>query len=180
MQLGISSFIDELGSSRHGLEVLAHRPSLQRALADPSSANLSALARDAIAVAETLGVYDKMRWIDQNGQERLRVDWEGNRAVRVPEAQLQNMSSRYFVRDAGHLPMGSLYVSPLDLNVDNGRLEVPHKPTLRYVMPLFDSASRRRGILVVNVLAGQMLDRFGAVGLEFGVDLMLVYADGYW
>lgn len=180
VQLGILSLMDELETSRHGLDVLARRPSLQRAIDDPSSANRSALARDAVALSETLGVYEKVRWIDENGQERMRVDWEGNRAAPVPDALLQNKASRYFVRDTKSLPMGSVYVSPLDLNVDYGRLEVPYQPTLRYARALFDGTGRRRGILLVNVLAKPMLDAFSAVGLKLNDDLMLVNTDGYW
>lgn len=89
------------------------------------------LAGGAIALADTLGSYDKVRWIHQDGRERVRVDRQGNRAVAVPEHVLQNKGTRYFVLDTKALPLGSIYVWPLDLNVERG-LEVPYKLTLRF------------------------------------------------
>ncbi|MCS5700985.1 PAS domain S-box protein [Cyanobium sp. FGCU-52] len=179
VRLALHSFTDPLAGNLRGLEVLANQPSLQNVVNDDSAAHRQALARDAIALADTLGSYDKVRWIDQDGRERVRVDWQGNRAVAVPDHELQNKGTRYFVLDTKALPQGSVYVSPLDLSVERGQVEVPYKPTLRFARALVDEAGRRRGILIVNVRAREMLEGFSSVARELNDDMMLVNAQGY-
>jgi len=179
VRLALHSLTEPLAANLRGLEVLARQPSLQRVLNDDSAAHRQALARDAIALADTLGTYDKVRWIDQNGLERVRVDWRGNRAVAVPEQELQSKRTRNFVLDTKNLPLGSVVVSPLDLNVDQEHVEVPHNPTLRFSRALIDDAGRRRGILVVNVQARQLLEGFSSVARDFSDGMMLVSAQGH-
>lgn len=178
VRLAVHSFSDPLAGNVRGLEVLSRQQSLQLALRDPSPAHRVALARDAAALADTLGSLDKVRWIDQDGREQARVDWDGKRAAVVPDAQLQSKRSRYFVLDTRTLPQGSLYVSPIDLNVDNRQVEVPPKPTLRLARPLVDDTGRRRGLLIVNVLAQEMLKGLSTVSSEFNDDIILINAEG--
>jgi diguanylate cyclase (GGDEF)-like protein len=73
-------------------------------------------------------------------------------------------------------------VSPLDLNIEQGRVETPFKPTLRLGMPVFDAAGRPRGIVMVNYFGRYLLDRFSDVteAREGGVRVNLLNRDGYW
>ena len=161
LEMAERAFTSTLNFSMQGLQALEQRPELQQVLSDPSAANRAALGQTAIVMAESLRLYDQIRWLNEDGQERVRVNWQGGRAQLVPDALLQNKNDRYYVRDARQLPIGSTYISPLDLNIENGRLETPFKPMLRLVRPLREEASgQRRGFLVLNVLAEPMLDAF--------------------
>ena len=122
----------------------------------------------------------QLRWIDSQGREQLRVDYErGHIAVRARD-RLQDKSQRPYAYYGQTMAAGEIYVSPLNLNIENGRIEVPHKPVIRFATPVFDSNGARRGVVVVNVLGRKWLDAFALAAGEFSDQLMLLNRDGYW
>lgn len=125
-------------------------------------------------------VYDRIRFLDETGRERIRVDFNSGLPVAVPESQLQDKSSRYYFQDIMLLDKGEVYVSPLDLNIDLGRLERPFKPVIRFGTPVFDSRGGKRGVALINYLAQVMLDAVQDIGLAARGHSMLLNHDGYW
>lgn len=124
--------------------------------------------------------YDKVRWIDEHGRERVRVNNRDGQPVPVPESQLQDKRDRYFFIDTMRLENGVIYISPLDLNMDNNQIEMPLKPTIRVATRVFDAAGNPRGILIINIAARSMLNTFvNSAGPAAG-RMMLLNADGYW
>ncbi len=105
--------------------------------------------------------YSKFRIIGADGVEYLRVDRTGpNGAVRVvPDDALQNKDDRFYFQQAIKLSEDQVYVSPVDLNVDDGVIQTPHVPTLRVAGPLFGSDHRLFGIVIINVDMRQVFDR---------------------
>ena len=105
--------------------------------------------------------YAKFRIIDADGREYLRVDRSGpTGSVRVvPDNVLQAKDERDFFQDAIKLSEDQVYVSPVDLNVDDGVIQMPYVPTLRVAAPLFGSDHRLFGIVVINVDMRQVFDR---------------------
>jgi hypothetical protein len=77
--------------------------------------------------------------IDDGGRELVRVDRSGpNGAVRViPDAELQRKGDRPYFRETIKLAENEIYVSPIDLNQENGAVEIPDVPTLRVATPIF-------------------------------------------
>ena len=92
--------------------------------------------------------------------ERVRVDYVQNQPFVVPLERLQNKAQRYFFIDTMKLAPGEIYVSPLDLNIEQDRVGTPIKPTLRLGMAVVDQAGRRRGIVMVNYFGSHLLDKF--------------------
>lgn len=124
--------------------------------------------------------YDKARWIDEQGVERVRVNNRKGQPYLVPESELQNKYDRYFFIETMQLSKGVIYISPLDLNMDNGQIEIPYKPTIRVATRAFNAAGDPHGILIINIAARSMLNAFvGSAGPAAG-RLMLLNADGYW
>ena len=180
VDLAIQALTADLDLAVRDLQVLERRPELQRMLVDPSPANRAAFAQVAGVMAESVGLYDKIRWLDQNGHERAGIDWDGRSAVPLPDGALQDRSRTGDVRAARKLPLGSIYVSPMDLNVETGRIETPHQPVLRLIRPLLsDATSQRQGFLVFTMLAQPMLEAFSRKGVDHGAQLMLVNRQGY-
>ncbi len=64
--------------------------------------------------------YAQVRWLAPDGMELVRFNRQGQHLQRVPDDQLQNKKDRYYFRDAMALPWERIYVSPLDLNVEQG------------------------------------------------------------
>ncbi|MDR3514459.1 MAG: response regulator [Azospirillaceae bacterium] len=162
------------------ISFLVRLPSLRRTITDPSPDNLMSVASNFIAFAETNAVYDQVRWIDETGQERIRVNYADGQGVAVPAAQLQNKADRYYFIESNRLPAGAIYLSPFDLNVENGAIEQPFKPTLRFAMPLVDAVAHRHGILILNYLGRDLLEAFSGTASRAAAPLMLVNKDGFW
>ncbi|WP_417789992.1 EAL domain-containing protein [Terasakiella pusilla] len=121
--------------------------------------------------------YQQLRYIDENGIERVRVD--NNRSpFAVPQASLQDKSDRYYVRETQGLRQNEIFVSKLDLNVENGEVETPYKPMIRFVSPVYVDG-QQKGVFVVNYYAQEFLARMGAI-LGNGIQGYILNASGYW
>ncbi|UOM33121.1 sensor domain-containing diguanylate cyclase [Acuticoccus sp. I52.16.1] len=124
--------------------------------------------------------YDHIRFIDGDGTERVRVNFVDGRPMPVAEEDLQVKNRRYYFDDLALTERGHIYISPIDLNIENGNIEVPHKPVMRFGTPVFDDAGEQRGFFIVNVLAKPMLDAIIAQGDLHDGNPMLLNEDGYW
>ena len=127
--------------------------------------------------------YYQIRYIDENGQEQVRIDsgvGENGRFSQIVRANaLQNKGDRYYFQEAMELPHGGIYVTPLDLNREQGEIEEPYIPVIRYATPVFDNNEKRRGILVINVYAEAFLN-FLNQDEEMDTSLIMVDQDGYY
>ena len=101
------------------------------------------------------------RIIGAAGREIVRVDRSGtNGAVRVvPDAELQQKVDRDYFRRTIDMPDGEVYVSPVDLNVERGKIEVPHVPVLRVGTPVYDANGQPFGVFIINVDMRPAFDR---------------------
>ena len=161
------------------LRTLADSDTVRRTIDDGGAGvvkNMEAAFLSLIAYNKT---YDQVRWIDENGLERVRVNNVAGHPTPVPKDQLQN-KARYSFTKTMRLKPGEIYMSPLDLNVEHGQVEVPHKPVLRLATPVQDQNGRPRGILVVNIAAQHLLDAFTESVVENRDHAMLVNPEGYW
>ncbi|MBI3754471.1 MAG: cache domain-containing protein, partial [Deltaproteobacteria bacterium] len=90
-------------------------------------------------ISQTRPYYYQIRYIDEKGREVVRVDSDGNTSTSIPFDKLQDKGDRYYFTEAMKYPKGSCYVSPMDLNIERGEIEFPHKPVVRIATPVFDS-----------------------------------------
>ena len=182
LSAGAGSLARDIGLVASDIRLLAALPSLAVALDGGEEAALERVAADFSALSGSRRVYDQLRWIDEAGMERVRVDYLQNRAYVVPAEQLQDKAQRYFFTDAMALRANEIYVSPLDLNVEQGVIETPFKPVVRLAMRVWDSAGRPRGIVIANYFGRYLLDAFAAVTSsgEPGAAVSLLNREGYW
>jgi hypothetical protein len=68
---------------------------------DPQSRNR--LERFFLSLASNQGFYDQIRFIDNTGRERIRVNYSGGVASTTPAEHLQDKSSRYYYRQTMQL-----------------------------------------------------------------------------
>ncbi len=105
------------------------------------------------------GAYAQIRYLDENGNEVVRLNSDGENIFAVPPEQLRYKGDRYYFTKAMKLSRGELYVSPLDLNREGSppRVQKPFTPVIRYAAPVFGPAGERRGVIVTNAFAGEFL-----------------------
>eukprot|EP00820_Chromera_velia_P016565 Cvel_26112.t1-p1 / transcript=Cvel_26112.t1 / gene=Cvel_26112 / organism=Chromera_velia_CCMP2878 / gene_product=hypothetical protein / transcript_product=hypothetical protein / location=Cvel_scaffold3054:401-3005(-) / protein_length=288 / sequence_SO=supercontig / SO=protein_coding / is_pseudo=false len=70
----------------------------------------------------------QLRHLDESAQELLRVNVDPSREAVRPATELQNKAHRYYSRAALALPAQSFFVTPIDLNEEYGKVEVPWVP----------------------------------------------------
>lgn len=138
------------------------------------------IAREYLLFSRQKNKYDQIRFIDDTGMEKVRVNFNNGDPALIPESDLQSKGSRYYFRDTIGLSKGEIFVSPLDLNKEKGEIEKPLKPMIRFGVPVFDNAGRKRGIVILNYLGDRFITPIRVESrLSYG-DIMLVNSDGYW
>lgn len=124
-------------------------------------------------------IYDQIRYIDIKGMERIRVNHCDDCTKVVPDKDLQYKGDRYYFYDALKLGDGDIYISPLDLNIEGDKIEVPHKPMIRFSVPVYTDSGEEHGVLVLNFLARYTLDRFRILSEDSMGEVILLNSSGY-
>ena len=171
----------DLGEVRSDLQFLAASSHARTLFSRPDREQaISELARDFLVFSGEKKRYDQIRFIDAEGQEVVRVNYNNGRPAIVPAEQLQNKRHRYYVRESLHREQGETYVSPFDLNIERHEIELPIKPMLRYGTPVFDEAGRKTGFVMLNYLGGRALDHFRRVSAGFAGKVLLLDENAYY
>ena len=164
---------NEIANVAYDLEIICRSHHLSEAALDQETGK-ELLAQEFIAMCQTKKHYYQIRYIDRTGREKVRVDRLGNKVVRLPEKKLQNKSGRYYFKETIELKKNQVYVSPLDLNIEHGKVEVPHKPVIRIGKPVYYKDGSKAGIIIINYLADYMLDSIA------NESSMLLNEASYW
>ncbi|MGD8926914.1 MAG: PAS domain S-box protein, partial [Thioalkalispiraceae bacterium] len=170
----ISHFNEQLASD---VLYLSDSPELEKLFKSQNESLLLLLANDWIRFSRNKRIYDQIRWIDLSGMERLRVNFNGGEPTIVAKQELSDKSKRYYFTETLKLNKNQFYISRFDLNVENGKIEKPHRSMIRICIPLFDDFNNRHGILVLNYLGDHFLDRLRSV---VDANTWLVDEEGYW
>ena len=126
------------------------------------------------------GIYDQARFLNIHGKEMIRINQSGGSYAPVAEHELQKKAGRYYFRQTFDLSPGQLFVSPFDLNIEHGRIELPEKPMIRFGMPVFSTAGDKKGIVLLNYLGADLISRVDEKTREGPGKIMLINRDGYW
>ena len=123
--------------------------------------------------------YDQIRYIDAKGNEKVRINFNDGKPAIVEQSSLQNKGDiKYFVETL-KLEDHTIYRSSLDLNVENGKIEEPAKPMIRFGMPVFDQEGTKRGILIINYFGRYVIDNIKDATQESNY-MQLINDKGYW
>ncbi|MEM6755270.1 MAG: ATP-binding protein, partial [Cyanobacteria bacterium P01_C01_bin.38] len=136
------------------------------------------LAKKFLVISKQKEVFDQIRILDITGKERVRVNFNQGKPAIVPSELLQNKSGRYWFENSLSLGEGEVFISPMDLNVEQGKIEQPIKPMIRFTTPIFDRG-KMQGIVVLNYLAQDILNELKQETTTIG-DTFLVNQQGYW
>ncbi len=161
------------------LRFLAGADSLHRFLRNAPGSR-SALGRDMRNFAVSAASYDQIRFIDKFGDEQIRIGYNNGLAREASRHTLQNKKHRYYFTDSLALAQGQVFVSPLDLNVEHGKIEQPLKPTIRFGIAVFDTNGNKAGVVILNYLAKNTLDGFQTLFASDQGQLYLLNKEGYF
>lgn len=100
----------------------------------------------------------QLRYLDRNGQEKLRLNRHKNGLKWVEHDALQDKSKYYYFQQALTIPPNSIYVSDLDLNVEHNKVEIPWRLVARIGIKVFKD-NKFSGLLLVNVDGNYILSK---------------------
>ncbi|HKK00714.1 MAG TPA: PAS domain S-box protein [Desulfuromonadales bacterium] len=170
----------EISTAFSDAAFLARDEYLRHWLTDGSDSSRRSMEREYLAFAHEKQFYDQIRFIDQHGQEIVRIEQDSPVPRIVPREDLQNKSSRYYFIESMSLKRGQIYISPFDLNVEHGKIEQPIKPTTRIGIPVFDKDGHKRGVVILNYRGTRILSGIRNIAAQSEGDLWLVNSRGFW
>ncbi len=132
------------------------------------------------AFLDSKNIYYKIRFIDTSGEEKIRINYmqEGSYVSKIEK--LQNKQDRYYFQNTIGLKKAQIYVSKLDLNIENGEIQLPIQPIIRFSMAVFGKDGGLKGIIVLSYNANFLLEDYKDSSLASHGNVYLLNADGYW
>jgi len=180
VRLGASSLANELADSFRHLASLPREKPVRLALDAPQPANLEGMEDAFTSLVQRNPRYVYVRWIDESGVERVRINGIDGNVTVVPQQELQFKGRHYFFTDTVKLKPGEFYLSRPDLQIEQGKILLPRKLVLRIATPVQDSAGRPRGILIINILMRSLMNSFIRAA-DFAASRMMLLNDrGAW
>ncbi len=140
-------------------------------------------------VARTLmlarGGYQNLRVLNAEGREIFRLNSSGGIGeanpliTEVPPQDLKDQAQSSFFKEAMETPAGTAVFSPMDLNVENGKLEEPARPTVRLSGKITNPDGSVAAVLVLTCDGGAMLREL-RLGPQGGAFPYLLNIEGFW
>ncbi len=175
-----NTIYSSVSNVKRDLIFLANHEKTQRTILSPTLSNKNSLAVFFQAFSEASGVYGQIRWIDNTGMEQLRINLKERKAIIVDHDSLQSKAKRYYFLESLKLKEDEFYFSPMDLNVEYNEIEIPWKPVLRAVTPIYRDDGTRAGFIVLNYLTSNLLETLRETSKTTDIDLFLINQQGYW
>ncbi|MEE9303060.1 MAG: PAS domain S-box protein [Thiotrichaceae bacterium] len=162
------------------LVFLSSHPEVHIALEQGNPDAFQRLSNVFLSFSKTSTLYDQIRLFDTTGFERIRINFNNGLPYIVADDELQNKGKRYYFLDTYNLEPGHVYVSPMDLNIENGQIEQPLKPMIRLGTPVTNYAGDKKGIVLLNYFASAIIQHLDFESGETIGSTMLLNSEGYW
>ncbi len=133
-----------------------------------------------LAFIRTKEFYDQIRLLDTSGMEVCRVNFNNGFPGVTPADGLQDKGDRYYFQESINLRRDEVYVSPFDLNKENGQIEQPLKPMIRFATPIFDSSEQKCGVVLLNYFGEKLIQLIEEDDKKNSSHYFLLNSDGYW
>ncbi|NOX91296.1 MAG: PAS domain S-box protein [Gammaproteobacteria bacterium] len=138
------------------------------------------LSQEFLYFSEKKGVYDQIRFLSEDGMEIIRINYDGGNPHILAQSELQNKNDRYYFQEALAQDIGGIYMSPFDLNIEEGKIEQPLRPVIRFATPLFNSRGEKKGVLMFNFRGEKLIQGFRQAAASITDHLNLINFEGYW
>ena len=179
VDLAKKSIIRDLKTIRPDMEILANEDYIKQYIKSPSQASKYSIEHSFETFSRSKRIYKQIRFIDMSGMEIVRIDYNNNQASIVQKDALQNKKHRNYFKQGINLSSGSLYISPMELNIENHKIQLPHTPTIRFIMPVYNDKTIK-GLIVLNYDADYLLENFDDMLTGTFGHIALLNQDGYW
>ncbi len=172
-------FSHKIGNMRSTIQLLHDDLSLLQALNSAVLLNKSLAQELFVSFIHNFDSLMQVRWLDSEGREQVRVDGRKGEAFIIPEQALQDKRDRYYFTEGINAPEKKVYLSALDLNIENGEVEIPYRPTIRVTLRTNSSDNLKSGLLVLNYDMGMVLNSLREFNNNH-IQLQVIDQHGYW
>lgn len=143
--------IEEVNSVGADLAYFAQSDLAQATLSQKDAIAQSFLTSLMLNIGALQQRYDQLRLFDPMGNELIRLNQQPDQTMAlVPESELQNKAGRYYFQESKELPTSQLYISRFDLNVEQGQVERPLKPMIRFGTAIRNEEGQLIGVGMLN------------------------------
>ncbi len=155
----LSGFVAaEVANSVHRLNALTREAVVQNTIDRPNLRPNQVLQSVFLTLANRNPSYQRIRWIDETGNERVRVMRSEHGASVVRPQQLRNESVDYYLKNPVSPSGREIYISLLAADVDDGQSKQASQPTIRMAKPIQNSRRERRGIIIFDITTPYFLE----------------------
>lgn len=141
------------------LNIVKNSDEFQEYLTTPDNLNIGEAKQMFFRVLKNKKSIYQLRYLSLEGHEIIRVDrTEGGISI-INDNELQNKEDRYYFKTLKVMDNENLYVSDFDLNIEQGEIQFPYIPTIRFGIPIVQN-NQRKGYLVVNIDGLHIIDIF--------------------
>ena len=153
---------------------------LQKLAKEKKATSRKIVANEYLSFSKNKRTYDQIRFLDMNGTEIVRVNFNHGQPRIVLAEALQNKAKRHYFENTLQRKRGDVFISPFDLNLENGEIENPAKPVIRFGTPVFDGANQKSGIVILNYLGAEMLQQLERLSEGSLGQFVLLNSKGQW
>jgi len=163
--------------------------------------SLKTIAKDFQIFSLQSKSYDQIRFLDDLGQEKVRVNYALINPEIVAEEKLQNKKGRYYFDDTIKLNRNDVFISPFDLNIEQNMIEGPSeisksqgindniwresfnghvKPMIRFATTTQNIDEKTNGIVILNYFGQRILKNIDELSRNSANPIFVVNKEGYW
>jgi len=136
-----------------------------------------------IRITNNKNKIEKISFLNNNGNEIIKVDNENNKPKLIEKNKLENRANSYYYIKTKGLKDGEIYTSKMNLKSKDGKLQIPSKPLLRLSTPVFTANGDYKGIITVSYNTTEIIDvfkrHFDQKQFDF-VEYALLNSEGYY
>lgn len=180
VNLATSFLNQEIETIIKDLHVMSKGNMVESVLKQDTTYSKASLTEKFLIFSREKKIFDQIRLLTINGREIVRINYNNGNPFSVAEENLQDKSNRYYFQETLNLERGQHYVSSFDLNIENGEIETPFKPTIRFSILVYNRNGEKIGVLLFNYLGKGLFNTISQlIPLSSGTPLFL-NQDGYY
>lgn len=153
-----TSFLkDTINETKKNLETIINTNSFSNYSNDDIQLEIQQLFYDLVSTRNDILQF---RFINKNGKEKLKVvKLKDDITAFISNNKLQDKSDRSYFDKGLKLAQYKYLISDFNLNIENKKVELPYKPTLRIITPIYEY-EQLIGLLIVNIKMNRFIELF--------------------
>lgn len=180
LELAQQAAVQEVAGLLSDLRFLLEQNEMREFLRGDVPAAREKLAAEYLTFVSQKTRYEQVAVIGADGREVVRVDGNDGRSALATAPAPESRGDCAHFRETMRLGRGEVHLSPLELSLRGGAVQMPLSPVLRASAALFGPDGERRGVLTLSYHGRRLVTRLRAYAQGGPSQLWLLNEQGYW